>query len=514
MSIGRRLSLGFGVVLLILIGVSGLGLNCLAIMRAQLREISQVNNEEERYAIEMREHVDQIAASIRDIVLLTDVAEMRPVNEHVNAESVAYDAAETRLSSLFSASDGTSAKEKELLAKAADLQAAAWPALKRVIALGLENRDEEATKAFMTEAKPVQTRWLAVLSELADLEETQNQDAASEAESTYVKALGLLAGLSAVAVAIGLFAAWSITRSVTKPIARAVEVARTVAAGDLTSLIDASARDETGQLLQALQDMNSSLAAVVGTVRNSSDSIATGSSQIATGNADLSQRTEEQASNLQETAASMEQLSSAVRNNSATAQQASAMAMSASEAAMRGGAVVSAVVGTMEEINAGSKRIAEIIGVIDGIAFQTNILALNAAVEAARAGGQGRGFAVVASEVRSLAQRSAEAAKAIKALIGSSVDKVEAGTRLVGDAGKTMDEIVREVRKVAEMISGICASTIEQTTGIGQVTDAVTQLDQVTQQNAALVEESAAAAESLKQQATMMVEAVAVFKIA
>ncbi len=513
LSIGRRLSLGFGAVLLILVGVAALGASCVSEIQSHLREIAQINNQEERYAVEMREHVEQIAASVRDIVLLTDVAEMRPVNVRIKAESAAYEAAEAALSTMFSRNTETSSEEKALIARIAERRASAWPAVLKVIALGLENKDEDATKAFMTEAKPAQTHWLEALTELADLEESQNQDAAKQAEAAYGKALTLLVGLSVLAVAVGLGTAWALTISVTKPIARAVEVAKMVASGDLTSVIDASARDETGRLLQALKEMNDSLATVVGTVRNSSDSIATGSTQIATGNADLSQRTEEQASNLQQTAASMEQLSSTVKNNSATAQQASAMAVSASEAAVRGGSVVSAVVGTMEEINTSSKRIAEIIGVIDGIAFQTNILALNAAVEAARAGEQGRGFAVVASEVRSLAQRSAEAAKSIKGLIGSSVEKVETGTRLVGDAGKTMEEIVSLVRKVAEMISEISASTIEQTTGIGQVADAVTQLDQVTQQNAALVEESAAAAESLMHQAAKLAQVVSVFKV-
>ena len=246
--------------------------------------------------------------------------------------------------------------------------------------------------------------------------------------------------------------------------------------------------------------------------RPSSDSIATGSSQIATGNQDLSQRTEEQASNLQQTAATMEQLTSTVKNSADTARAANQLANSARDVATQGGVVVGQVVETMDQITAASKKIADIIGVIDGIAFQTNILALNAAVEAARAGEQGRGFAVVAGEVRTLAQRSAQAAKEIKTLIGDSVEKVEAGSRLVGDAGRTMTDIVLQVRRVNDMLGEITAATSEQTTGIGQINDAVTRLDQVTQQNAALVEESAAAAESLKQQASRLVDAVAVLK--
>jgi len=335
-------------------------------------------------------------------------------------------------------------------------------------------------------------------------------------ESSQVQArtlLGAIIGITALALAIGAGLAWLITRSITRPLATAVDIAETVARGDLTSQVDVTIRDETGRLLLALQNMVQSLVKVVGTVRASSDSIATGSAQIATGNADLSHRTEQQASNLEETAASMEQLSGTVRNSAETARQAAQLARSASEVAVKGGDVVGKVVSTMDEITASSKKIADIIGVIDGIAFQTNILALNAAVEAARAGEQGRGFAVVAGEVRSLAQRSAEAAKEIKTLIGASVDRVETGARLVGDAGTTMEDIVVQVRKVADLIAEISSATVEQTSGIGQVSSAVNQLDQATQQNAALVEQSAAAADNLNQQAATLVEAVKVFKL-
>ena len=271
--------------------------------------------------------------------------------------------------------------------------------------------------------------------------------------------------------------------------------------------------DEAGQLLAALKKMNESLVHIVGQVRTTSDSIATGSSQIAMGNADLSQRTEEQASNLQQTAASMEQMTASIKQNSDTAREAAQVASDATQAATDGGQVVQEVVRTMSEISEASRKIGDIIGTIDGIAFQTNILALNAAVEAARAGEQGRGFAVVASEVRTLAQRSAEAAKEIKSLIGASVERVEHGNRLVGEAGKSMAGIVTEVQRVNDLISAISAASIEQSTGIGQVGGAVAQLDHVTQQNAALVEESAAAAESLKSQAANLAQTVAVFRI-
>jgi methyl-accepting chemotaxis protein len=311
-------------------------------------------------------------------------------------------------------------------------------------------------------------------------------------------------------VALGI----RITRSITRPVQQAVAIAEAVASGNLSVKIEVSTTDETGRLLSALKRMSTELSALVGQVRSTSEFIATGSRQIASGNADLSQRTEEQASNLQQTAASMEQLSSTVKNNADSARTASEVAGRASAAASKGGVVVGEVVVTMDKITSSSRKISDIISVIDGIAFQTNILALNAAVEAARAGEQGRGFAVVASEVRSLAQRSASAAREIKVLINDSVETVEAGAKQVGDAGQAMEDIVTQVRHVSNLLQAISTSTHEQTTGIGQVTDAVTQLDQVTQQNAALVEESAAAAESLQQQATRLVSAVDVFILA
>jgi methyl-accepting chemotaxis protein len=307
---------------------------------------------------------------------------------------------------------------------------------------------------------------------------------------------------------------WVVSRTTTRAMAQAVRVAQAVASGDLTSRVQVTGRDETGQVLMALQTMNTSLMDIVREVRHGSDNILTGSGEIATGNADLSQRTETQASSLEETAASMEQLTSTVQQNATTAREASRLAEGASAAATSGGEVVGQVVHTMRDIAASSGRIADIIGVIDGIAFQTNILALNAAVEAARAGDQGRGFAVVAGEVRNLAQRSAEAAKEIKALIGDSVHRVEAGSALVEQAGQRVGDIVDQVRRVSQLIGEITNASDEQASGIAQMGDAVAQMDQVTQQNAALVEESAAAADSLKQQAIRLGAVVQVFRLA
>ena len=317
-----------------------------------------------------------------------------------------------------------------------------------------------------------------------------------------------------MAMGVSAVLAWVITNSIVRPIQLAVSVAETVTQGDLTSKIRTDGHDEPAKLLKALHRMNDSLVAIVSQVRNSSDSIATGSAQIASGNLDLSQRTEEQASNLQQTAASMEELTSTVKQNADTATQAQRLAERAATAANAGGEVVGRVVATMEDISSSSRKIADIIGVIDGIAFQTNILALNAAVEAARAGEQGRGFAVVAGEVRSLAQRSAQAAKEIKSLIGESVQRVEAGASLVNEAGRSIRDIVDQVEQVSTLIGEISTASTEQSMGISQVGDAVNQLDQVTQQNAALVEEGASAAESLKHQAAQLALCVSVFKVA
>jgi methyl-accepting chemotaxis protein-1 (serine sensor receptor) len=337
---------------------------------------------------------------------------------------------------------------------------------------------------------------------------------AGAAEASATRATTISLSLMGLVCVVGITGGVLFSRSITRPINRAVNLARQVSEGDLTAQVDIRGKDEIAQLLQAMHTMQGKLSAVVRVVRENSESVATASAQIAQGNHDLSARTEQQASALQETAASMEELSSTVRQNADNARQANQLAQGASEFATKGGDVVGQVVQTMKGINDSSKKIADIIGVIDGISFQTNILALNAAVEAARAGEQGRGFAVVAGEVRNLAQRSAEAAKEIKRLIGDSVQRVEQGSVQVDEAGQRMAEIVGSIRQVTDIMGEISAASTEQSDGVAQVGNAVTQMDQATQQNAALVEESAAAASSLKTQAQQLVDAVAIFRLA
>lgn len=371
--------------------------------------------------------------------------------------------------------------------------------------------DIEATNELKNQTLPQLALLQKYSDEVAVLEKNVAVLAGNQAIADVDSARWTLSLLGLVAVLIALVMAWRITLSITTPMAQAVQVTQAVAAGNLNHTIEVTSNDETGQLLQALKHMNTSLSSIVGEVRHGSDAIATATSQIASGNLDLSSRTEEQASALEQTSAAMQELAGTVQQNYVSGKQAAELAESASQVAVRGGEVVGEVVHTMEAINTSSRKIADIIGIIDGIAFQTNILALNAAVEAARAGEQGRGFAVVASEVRSLAGRSAEAAKEIKGLITESVDNVSSGCTLVEKAGSTMDEIVVSVRRVADIMTEISEASQDQSMGIDQIKQAMMQMDTVTQQNAALVEEAAAAAQSLESQAQGLVGAVSVF---
>ncbi|WGG52724.1 methyl-accepting chemotaxis protein [Rugamonas sp. DEMB1] len=382
------------------------------------------------------------------------------------------------------------------------------------------NQDEQKQKDMFVEfyrqyelSRPLFLKAEATLMKIQDLNDAIAKASVQEGGDALVQAKGVMVGSALLAMLVAICCAVYITGTITRPLNEAVKVARTVASGDLSSRIEVRTTEETGQLLGALKEMNDSLVRIVGQVRAGTDTIATASTQIASGNLDLSSRTEEQASSLEETASSMEELTSTVRANADNVRQASALAASASGVALRGGQMVGRVVATMEAINQSSNKIVDIISVIDGIAFQTNILALNAAVEAARAGEQGRGFAVVASEVRNLAQRSATAAKEIKVLIGDSVGQVDAGSKLVAEAGATMDEIVASVKRVTDIMGDISMATQEQSAGIDQINVAVSQMDNVTQQNAALVEQAAAAAASLQEQAGGLAEVVSVFRI-
>jgi methyl-accepting chemotaxis protein len=379
--------------------------------------------------------------------------------------------------------------------------------------VAMAKHDMEATKATLLSATPLQMELLKAQQDVVDYERQAMEDAVAKSRSSYSTARAVLWSLSGAAFVVAIVLGALLTRSIVKPLEEVVKGANALAEGDLTVRIGVDRKDEVGILAKAVNQAVSKLAAVVGGVKQASESISSATQQLASGNADLSQRTEEQAASLEETASSMEELTATVRQNADNAKQASTLAVTASQVAKRGGDVVEQVVASMHGISESSSKVADITSVIESIAFQTNILALNAAVEAARAGEQGRGFAVVASEVRSLAQRSAAAAKEIKTLIQNSVTHVGEGSKLVTEAGATMSEIVQSVRRVTDIMNEISAASTEQTAGIEQVGQAVSQMDQVTQQNAALVEEASAAAHSMAEQAQGLRQAVAAFKV-
>jgi len=508
LKIGTRLGAGFAAVLLLLAGIAGLGLSAMTDIQSRLNGIVTGNNVKVVLVNRMLDAIRDIAILDGNMILLTDDAAMRAESKKVAAARERFTESRGALAKLLATPEG-----KALLARIDEKVAVLVPLNAQISEAALQNRNEEATALFISRFQPAVRAALAELEAMAEHQERRSMEANQEAGEGYAWSRNLMLALASFAVLIGAGIAWLITRSITRPIGQAVQVAEKVAAGDISSRIEVASKDETGRLMHALREMNESLARIVSEVRTGTDTIATASAQIASGNQDLSSRTEEQASSLEQTAASMEELTSTVKQNADNARQANQLAVSASEVAVKGGSVVSQVVDTMGSINASSKKIVDIIGVIDGIAFQTNILALNAAVEAARAGEQGRGFAVVASEVRSLAQRSAAAAKEIKTLIGDSVEKVEEGSKQVEEAGRTMEEIVGSVKRVTDIMGEITAASQEQTSGIEQINQAITQMDQVTQQNAALVEEASAAAQSLQEQAGNLVKSVSIFKL-
>jgi methyl-accepting chemotaxis protein len=509
LKIGGRLGLAFGFVLCLMMAVAGVGYKGIAAADQTLTTILQDDVKKLTLASSLAEEVHVVARVMRTVVLLDDPAQKSVEIPKITAARAAYDAHREALRKMPGSEAGDA-----LLAKIDAAASEARAVNNEVFKLAGDNKDNEAVALLLKQSIPKEAAWQALLDEYAQLQKRDMEAAEAAAHVADTRAMTMLIGLTMLAVLLSAGAAWLITHSITQPMKRAIELASRIRDGDLTPTVEATGRDETGQLLAAMGDMQISLVNVVSEVRGNAESVATASAQIAQGNQDLSQRTEQQASSLQQTAATMEELGTTVRQNADNALQANQLAQGASSVAIKGGEVVGQVVETMKGISESSRRIADIIGTIDGIAFQTNILALNAAVEAARAGEQGRGFAVVASEVRSLAQRSAEAAKEIKSLISASAERVDQGTALVDQAGQTMNEVVSSIRRVTDIVGEISSASSEQSNGIAQVGQAVSQMDQATQQNAALVEESAAAAESLKGQASTMVQVVSGFKLA
>jgi len=511
LKVSTRLSLGFGILILLmlimgataLVKVSAVHQAFKLVVDDRVPKVAEIND--------IKGDVNQIARSMRNMVILSDATEIKKELAKVEAAREANAQRLDRLRVRITTEQG-----KAELSKVADARARYAPLQGKFVGLVAEGKTEDAKTMLVSEVRTAQQAYFAALDGFLKFQSELMKQSADAADAQVASMTVAIWVIGVIALVMGVLTATWIVRSLSRQLGgepgAAADLARAVAQGDLAARIDLKPGDSTS-LMASLQEMQTSLVKVVGNVRQNSESVASASSQISQGNNDLSQRTEEQASALEETAASMEQLGSTVRQNADNAKQANQLALGASAVAIKGGEVVSQVVETMKGINDSSRKIADIIGVIDGIAFQTNILALNAAVEAARAGEQGRGFAVVASEVRSLAGRSAEAAKDIKSLIGASVERVEEGSALVAQAGATMTEVVDSIKRVTDIMGEISAASVEQSAGVSQVAEAVSQMDQVTQQNAALVEESAAAAESLKTQAQALVQTVAVFTL-
>jgi methyl-accepting chemotaxis protein len=508
LNVGTRLALGFGIVLALMLALAAVAISRMSFIQANLEHIVEVDAAKIRLVNSMRDVVRYQSVTIRDVVMQEEFSVKKAEMKRMKEASATYRSAAGDLQNLL-----TDERGKSALTGIAALELKVKAVMDEALEKSLADDHAGAGELIREKVRPAQLALVGALDALLKDVESASRDSAALATNAYASALTLMAVLAGVALLAGLTIAYLIQRSVAHPLRRAVTVAERVADGDLTQSIESTSTDEVGQLLAALGRMNGSLVGIVTTLKSSAEGVSLGSSEIASGNLDLSGRTETQASALQQTAASMEQLSATVRQNADNARQANQLASGASEVAVRGGDVVGQVVTTMKGINDSSKKIADITAVIDGIAFQTNILALNAAVEAARAGEQGRGFAVVASEVRSLAQRSAAAAKEIKSLIAASVERVDQGTSLVDQAGSTMNEVVSAIRRVADIVGEISSASAEQSAGVAQVGQAITQMDQATQQNAALVEQSAAAAENLKRQAQQLVQAVSAFKL-
>ncbi|MBC7860772.1 MAG: MCP four helix bundle domain-containing protein, partial [Burkholderiaceae bacterium] len=487
MKIGTRLVAGSALVMGLLLTAAGIGVMRIEHLRGQTQEITNVADAEIRLVTTMGNAALDLRIGLGNVVTMTDATGAKEETERVGQDLKRYADAREQLAQKFSAPGPATAKKQALLADADRKAAAAAPLIARVLELGAGGHNDEAARLLMGDLRPRQKAWRGALDAIVRFEEQRSEQLLASVDSEYRSARALIVALIGAIIAFGAGVTWLITRSITVPISDAVRLAETVASGDLTSRIASASGDETGRLLSALGDMNGSLVEIVSEVRAGTDTIASSALQIASGTAELSARTEQQAAALEETASTMEELTSTVKQNADNASQASALAASASDVAIEGGAVVAQVVETVDAIHTSSRKIVEIIGVIDGIAFQTNILALNASVEAARAGEHGRGFAVVAGEVRMLAQRCANAAKEIKVLIDDSVAHVDTGNALVAQAGTTISRVVTSVRQVSNIVNEIAAASREQSLAIEQVNQAIGAMDNVTQKNAALV---------------------------
>ena len=508
--IGPRLSIGFSVIAGLMLGVAVIAILGLQSLNGNLKWIVENRHTKTEQLHAMLEEANAVSIAVRNALLAKDEASRAPQLKRVMAGREALSGMLEKLDTGFTAEDERAKQLQQALHSENAAYTVELIKLTRALADGSV---DDATASLHSALQPKFETYMSALRALNSYEADLMKHAQQAAAASYESGRNWIAGMVLLSMVLTGMLAWVLTRSIVNPLKGAVAVAQQVAQGDLTVQVPPGGPDETGQLLRALSEMIRNLRALVGEVAAGADSVSDTSAQIAQGNLDLSQRTEEQASTLEETASSMEELTSTVTQNAQNAKQASQLAIGASDVARKGGQVVAQVVSTMTGISESSKKIADIISVIDGIAFQTNILALNAAVEAARAGEQGRGFAVVAAEVRNLAQRSAVAAKEIKTLIGDSVHKVDAGTRLVDAAGQTMEEIVLSVKKVSDLIAEIAAASQEQSSGIDQVNSAVTQMDQAVQQNASLVEEATAATESMKNQAAVLLRMVSRFKL-
>ncbi|WP_293779401.1 methyl-accepting chemotaxis protein [uncultured Oxalicibacterium sp.] len=508
LKISIRLAMCFAVLIAAMCLIAAIGIRDLLTMSDINEEIVSDRYHKVAMTSQISDQVNTTARALRSAMLARNVAEADRFLAEAEHSSQKVSEYLTELEKIVHSAGGVAAMQR-----LKEARSDYGPRRQHLMELIHQQKKSEATDYLFSEVVPAQDKYFTAFKNMVDYQAMLMDQSVEKGRHASRSSINLMLALSGLAVLFAVGCAFIITRSITRPLNDAVRIASAVAAGNLTVRIHNTSRDETGSLLTALKAMSDNLHRIVSEVRISTDTINTASGEIASGNLDLSSRTEQQAGALEETASAMEELTSTVKQNADNAAQANTLAMSASEVAGRGGEVVGQVVNTMTEINDASRRIVDIIAVIDGIAFQTNILALNAAVEAARAGEQGRGFAVVASEVRNLAQRSAAAAKEIKSLIDASVDKVDNGSRLVAEAGVTMQDVVASVKRVTDVVAEITAASREQSEGIEQINLAITQMDETTQQNAALVEQAAAAAQSLQEQADRLTQTVGVFQL-